>query len=79
MRVPVSWLREFAPVPPKETGRDIADRLVRAGLEVETVARVGGSVSGPLVVGEVQSVEELTEFKKQQLERLIKQHAACAA
>ena len=51
MRVPVSWLREFAPVPPQETGRDIADRLVRAGLEVETVARVGGSVSGPLVVG----------------------------
>ena len=64
MRVPVSWLREFAPVPPQETGRDIADRLVRAGLEVETVARVGGSVSGPLVVGEVQSIEELTEFKK---------------
>lgn len=64
MRIPVSWLREFAPVPPEESGRDIADRLVRSGLEVETVTSVGGAVAGPLVVGHVQSVEELTEFKK---------------
>ncbi len=64
MRVPVSWLREFAAVPATESGRDIAARLIRAGLEVETVDVVGGDVTGPVVVGRVQHIEELTEFKK---------------
>ncbi len=64
MRVPLSWLREFAPVPPGETGREVAARLIRAGLEVETVDVLGGDVAGPLVVGLVESVEELTEFRK---------------
>lgn len=64
MRVPVSWLREFAAVPGDQSGRDIAARLVAAGLEVETVDTVGAGISGPLVVGRVRSIEELTEFKK---------------
>ena len=34
MRVPVSWLREHVELSPDETARDIAARLVRAGLEV---------------------------------------------
>jgi phenylalanyl-tRNA synthetase beta chain len=61
MRVPLSWLREYAPVdaPP----RTIADALIRAGLEVETVEEVGAGVRG-VVVGEVLDVEELTGFKK---------------
>jgi phenylalanyl-tRNA synthetase beta chain len=64
MRVPVSWLREFAPVPESESGRDIAARLIRAGLEVETVDVLGGDVAGPVVVGRVESVEELSDFRK---------------
>ncbi|MCH9718423.1 MAG: phenylalanine--tRNA ligase subunit beta [Actinomycetia bacterium] len=64
MRVPLSWLREFAPVPESESGRDVAARLIQAGLEVETVDTVGGEVTGPLVIGRVLTVEELTEFKK---------------
>ena len=64
MRVPVSWLREFAPVSADQSGRDIADRLIAAGLEVETVETMGAGLQGPLVVGRVQSIEELTEFKK---------------
>ena len=64
MRVPLSWLREFAPVPESESGRDVAARLIQAGLEVETVDTVGGEVTGPLVIGRVLAVEELTEFKK---------------
>ena len=61
MRVPVSWLREFAAVPDDQSGRDIAARLVAAGLEVETVDTIGAGISGPLVVGRVRSIEELTE------------------
>ena len=65
MRVPLSWLREFVDLSRRtRRGRDVADRLVAAGLEVETVETVGGEITGPLVVGRVLEVEELTEFKK---------------
>ncbi|MGK4579813.1 phenylalanine--tRNA ligase subunit beta [Kitasatospora sp. HPMI-4] len=64
MRVPLSWLREYVDLPAGETGRDVAARLVRAGLEVETVEQLGGDLKGPIVVGEVLSIEELTGFKK---------------
>jgi len=64
MRVPLSWLREYVDLPVSETGRDVAERLIRAGLEVETVEQIGGDLKGPLVVGEVLSIEELSGFKK---------------
>ena len=58
MRAPVSWLREYVDLPPEVTGRDLAERLVALGLEVETVDRPGEEISGPLVVGRVLTVEE---------------------
>ena len=64
MRAPLSWIRRYVPIPSDQTGRDVAARLISAGLEVETVEVLGGEVTGPLVVGRVLSVEELTEFKK---------------
>ena len=64
MRAPVSWLRELVDIPPDQTGREIAERLIRAGLEVESVERIGEGVEGVLVVGRVLQIEELTEFKK---------------
>ena len=64
MRVPMSWLREMVDLPIGVTGREVADRLTSVGLEVESVTLVGGGVSGPVVVGRVESIEELTEFKK---------------
>ncbi len=64
MRAPMSWIRQYVAVPSDQTGRDVAARLISAGLEVETVDVLGAEVVGPLVVGRVLSVEELTEFKK---------------
>lgn len=64
MRAPMSWLRELVPLPADVTGRDVAARLIAAGLEVETVESIGAGVTGPLVVGRVMEIEELTEFKK---------------
>ncbi len=64
MRAPMSWIRRYVDVPADQTGRDVAARLIAAGLEVETVDVLGAEVTGPLVVGRVLSVEELTEFKK---------------
>ncbi len=64
MRAPMSWIRQYVDVPAGQTGRDVAARLIAAGLEVETVDVLGAEVTGPLVVGRVLAVEELTEFKK---------------
>ncbi|MFF2652349.1 phenylalanine--tRNA ligase subunit beta [Streptomyces sp. NPDC058045] len=64
MRVPLSWLREYVDLPATETGRDVQAKLVSVGLEVETVERLGDGLKGPLVVGQVLTIEELTEFKK---------------
>jgi phenylalanyl-tRNA synthetase beta chain len=54
MRAPVSWVREFVPLPDDVTGRDIGDALIRAGLEVEGV-EPATEISGPLTVGRVLS------------------------
>jgi phenylalanyl-tRNA synthetase beta chain len=64
MRVPISWLREYVELPVDATARDVADKLIAAGLEVETIDALGADLTGPLVVGRVLAVEELTEFKK---------------
>ncbi|MFP3990167.1 phenylalanine--tRNA ligase subunit beta [Streptomyces sp. E11-3] len=64
MRVPLSWLREYVDLPATETGRDVQAKLVTVGLEVETVEALGAGLTGPLVVGKVLTIEELTEFKK---------------
>ncbi|GAA3781541.1 phenylalanine--tRNA ligase subunit beta [Streptomyces phyllanthi] len=64
MRVPLSWLREYVDLPATETGRDVQAKLISAGLEVETVEQLGAGLKGPLVVGQVLTIEELEGFKK---------------
>jgi phenylalanyl-tRNA synthetase beta chain len=63
MRVPISWLRAYAPVPEPVDAAEVGRRLTAAGLEVEAVEQVGHDVRG-VVVGQVLTVEELAEFKK---------------
>jgi phenylalanyl-tRNA synthetase beta chain len=57
MRAPLSWLGEYAAVPDDLDGRTLAEALIRAGLEVETVDQVGADVTGPLVIGMVLAYE----------------------
>ncbi|MFI7101563.1 phenylalanine--tRNA ligase subunit beta [Streptomyces sp. NPDC050161] len=64
MRVPLSWLREYVDLPTTESGRDVQAKLIAVGLEVETVERLGEGLKGPLVVGQVLTIEELEGFKK---------------
>src|ERR1700742_3108106 len=66
MRVPYSWLREVVSVGAPGwdvTPDDLEQALVRIGHEVEEVITLG-PIDGPLTVGRVVEVEELTEFKK---------------
>jgi len=60
MRAPLSWLSEYVDLPPGESARDIAARLIRAGLEVETVDYAGADIEGPLLVGRVLEFTEET-------------------
>ncbi len=63
MRVPIGWLAEYVDVPAGTSVEDLDTAFVRLGLEVEEIHR-GEEVTGPLVVGKVLEIEELTEFKK---------------
>ncbi|MHA7652239.1 phenylalanine--tRNA ligase subunit beta [Mycobacterium sp. ML4] len=66
MRVPYSWLREVvsAGAPGWDVGpAELEQALVRIGHEVEEVIALG-RVDGPLVVGRVTEIEELSGFKK---------------
>jgi phenylalanyl-tRNA synthetase beta chain len=52
VRVPLPWLREFAPgLPAGVAATQVAADLVRVGLEEEAIH--GGGLTGPLVVGRV--------------------------
>ncbi|MGH3621431.1 MAG: phenylalanine--tRNA ligase subunit beta, partial [Sciscionella sp.] len=63
MRVPVSWLAEHLELSEEVTTEMFPDAFVRVGHEVEEVSKLG-PISGPLVIGRVVEIEELTEFKK---------------
>ncbi|MEI6697377.1 MAG: phenylalanine--tRNA ligase subunit beta, partial [Mycobacteriaceae bacterium] len=66
MRLPYSWLREVvrAGAPGWDVSpSDLEQALIRVGHEVEDVITLG-PVSGPLKIGRVATIEELTEFKK---------------
>jgi phenylalanyl-tRNA synthetase beta chain len=62
MRVPLSWLREYAPIPEPVDSAEVGRRLTAAGLEVESVEPVGDIQD--VIVAQVQAIEELTGFKK---------------
>ncbi|MEV0568132.1 phenylalanine--tRNA ligase subunit beta [Dactylosporangium sp. NPDC050588] len=64
MRVPLSWLREHVDLPADLTADGLEKALVKVGLEVEEMTDAGASVEGPLVVGRVESIEELQGLKK---------------
>ncbi|WFE66627.1 phenylalanine--tRNA ligase subunit beta [Micromonospora sp. WMMD714] len=64
MRISVSWLREHVDLPVDLPTEDLEQALVDLGIEVESVVDLRGTVTGPLVVGEVREIEELTGFKK---------------
>jgi phenylalanyl-tRNA synthetase beta chain len=63
MRVPLSWLREYAPVAKSVTAAEVATQLTAAGLEVESADAVGDDIRG-VVVAQVTDIEELTGFRK---------------
>lgn len=66
MRLPYSWLREVVAVGASGwdvTPGELEQTLLRIGHEVEEVIPLG-PVDGPVTVGRVADIEELTGYKK---------------
>ena len=66
MRVPQSWLTEVVQKAApgwSVTAEELDAGFVSVGFEIEDVIPLP-PITGPLVVGRVRSIEELTEFKK---------------
>ncbi|GAA3511390.1 phenylalanine--tRNA ligase subunit beta [Actinocatenispora rupis] len=64
MLVPLSWLREAVDLPAGISPAELDEAFTNLGVEVESVTDLAASVRGPLVVGRVLTIEELTGFKK---------------
>jgi len=64
MKLPLSWLREFVTFPKNISLDAIVAGFVKVGFEVEGVENPASNIKGPLVVGKVESIEELTGLKK---------------
>ena len=56
MRIPLSWLREFAAVPAGASAEEVMADLVKVGFEEEAVHRPTDTLQGPIVVGQVLSL-----------------------
>jgi phenylalanyl-tRNA synthetase beta chain len=64
VKVPLSWLREFTPLPSDISISDIEEAFVSVGFEVESVEVQGADIQGPLVVGKVLSIDQVEGQKK---------------
>ncbi len=63
MHLSSQWLADAVSLPTGTTTQDLTDALLRVGFEVEGVHAVPAT-EGPLVVGTVLTIEELTGLKK---------------
>ena len=64
VRVPRSWLGEHVDLPADLSTTALGDALVRVGFEVEEIELGAERIVGPVVLGRVVEIEELTQFKK---------------
>ena len=64
MKFPLSWVREYVPVPQDISDLDLESAFVKVGFEVESIERQGADLTGPLVVAQVKEIELLEGHKK---------------
>ena len=64
MKIPLSWIREFAALPNDVEFERLESAFVSVGFEVESIDIQGSNLTGPLVVARVINIEELVGNKK---------------
>jgi phenylalanyl-tRNA synthetase beta chain len=57
MKAPVSWIREYVDLPAGVTTEELAARLTALGLKLEAIEKPGDQITGPLVVGQVLTMD----------------------
>ena len=64
MKIPLSWLKEFAAIPAEISVSELEEAFVSVGFEVDGVDEQGKELTGPLVVGKVLSAVLVEGQKK---------------
>lgn len=64
MKLPLSWLSEFIAFPKQVDLEAVVAGFVKVGFEVEAVINPGREITGPIKVGTVIEIEELSGHKK---------------
>ena len=64
MKVPLSWVREFVPLPESTAPQVVVEKLVSLGFEVESIHNLKEELHGPIQLAEVLEIEEITGQKK---------------
>jgi len=64
MKIPLSWLKEFAAIPADISVAELEEAFVAVGFEVDGVEEQGKELNGPLVVGKVLSAVLVEGQKK---------------
>jgi len=57
VKAPVSWIREYVDLPAEVTTESLAARLTALGLKLEAIESPRETITGPLVVGRVLTME----------------------
>jgi phenylalanyl-tRNA synthetase beta chain len=57
VKAPVAWIREYVDLPADVTTEQLAARLTALGLKLEAIEKPGEQIQGPLVVGEVLTMD----------------------
>jgi len=64
MKLPLSWIREYVPVPLDISMDELENAFVKVGFEIESIEIQGSDLIGPLVVAEIKEIEDLAGHKK---------------
>lgn len=64
MKIPLSWLKEAVNIDSEISNADIEAAFIKVGFEVEEVLITGNDIKGPLIIGKVETIEELVGHKK---------------
>lgn len=57
MKAPLSWIKEYVDLPADATTEQITDRLTDLGLKLEAIHSAAEGITGPLVVGQVLTMD----------------------
>lgn len=64
MKIPISWLKEYVDLPQDHDAKKIAEIFTSLGFEVEALSVVGEDLKGPIKIGQIAEIEEITGYKK---------------